>query len=405
MGLTGSATLMLVGLLAVATPVTCLLVWNRLGRRAWLRVSVRAVLLVTSQGLAVLLVGVLVNNYYGFYTSWSELFGHAGLSSTASPVVTHRVDKIYAGTLRRGFHNSHGTVIPWVIPGPTSHIPPQRAFVYLPAAYGNPALSGALFPVVELLDGVPAGPESWTGSLKVKNVLDTRIASGQSEPFIAVMPTQNVELPRDTQCVDVAGGPKVDTYLTRDVRRSVLAGFRATPARDGWALMGYSTGGYCAVNLAMRHPGMFAAAVSLSGYAQPATDPSVGNLFGGSVVLRDHNTPLWEAAHWKGRSLSLLVITSHRDGPSYRDTVKLAAAMHAPLQLSTMVLAVGGHNAGLWTAMEPVAFNWLSQHLLPPLADLVIHGPFLPFHRGPSLHRGPSPASAPSSSPTATKQP
>jgi enterochelin esterase-like enzyme len=382
MALTGAATLILVALLTVVVPVTCLLAWNRLGRRPWLRVSVRVLLLVTSQSLAVLLVALLVNDYYGFYTSWPEVFGHAGLSSTTSPVVTHRVDKTLAGTLRRAYHGGHGTVIPWVIPGPASHIPPQRAFVYLPAAYANPALSNALFPVVELLDGVPGAPDSWTGPLKVKSILDARIASGESEPFIAVMPTQNVELPRDTQCVDVFDGPKVDTYLTHDVRKSVLAGFRATPNRAGWATMGYSTGGYCAVNLAMRHPDMFAAAVSLSGYARPATDPSVGNLFGGSVVLRDRNTPLWEAAHWKGKSLALLVITSHRDGPSYRDTVKLQAAARPPLQMSSILLPVGGHNQHLWTAMEPVAFNWLSQHLLPPLAALVLHGPLRPLHPG-----------------------
>ena len=328
-----------------------------------------------------LLVGLLVNNQYGFYTSWSELFGHSSLTSTAAPVVSHHVDRAYRRQLRAGYARGHGTVIRWVIPGPVSGVPPQLALIYLPAGYGNPSAPDMLFPVVELLDGVPSTPQSWLGPLRLQSILDAQIASGESLPFIAVMPTQNVLLPRDTQCVDVVGGPKVDTYLTRDVRRAVISGFRATSQRAGWALMGYSTGGYCAMNLAMRHTDMFTAAVSLSGYARPATDHSVGNLFGGSNALRERNTPLWEAAHWGRHSLSLLTITSRHDAPSYRDAVRLAAAAHPPLDASTILLGAGGHNAGLWTAMEPAAFNWLSHHLLPPLVGIVI-GRFLPIPPG-----------------------
>lgn len=376
MGVTGSTTLTLSVLLAIACPVTCLLVWNRLGRRAWLRVSVRAFLLVISQATAVLLVALLVNNQYVFYASWAELFGQSSLISSAASVSQHRVDRQYAHQLRRAYLHGHGTVIPWTVPGYASGLPPLHALVYLPAAYGNPALRGVQFPVVELLDGVPGRPESWVGPLKLQGTLDALIANGQSVPFIAVMPTQNVVFPRDTQCVNVVGGPQVDTYLTRDVHRSVLAGLRATPDAVGWALMGYSTGGYCAVNLAMRHPDLFAAAVSLSGYAHPASDPSVGSLFGGSAALLRHNTPVWEAAHWGRRNLSILAVASAPDGVPYRDTLKLAAAARPPLRISTILLAAGGHNTRLWKAMEPVAFNWLSHQLVPPLAGIVIDGRF-----------------------------
>jgi enterochelin esterase-like enzyme len=377
-GLTSPATLVVSALLAIAAPVACLLMWNRLGRRPWLRVSARATLLLLCQASAVLLVGLLVNNEYAFYTSWSELFGKPTLTSSEALVPSRRVDRVYAHQLRAAFRRGKGVVIPWVIPGRSSGLPALPAFVYLPAAYGNPAARATLFPVVELLDGVPGTPRTWLGPLRLKSILDARIASGQSLPFIAVMPTQNVELPRDTQCVNVVGGPKVDTYLTEDVHQSVIAGLRASPGQSGWALMGYSTGGYCAVNLAMRHPDLFSAAVSLSGYAQPATDHSVGDLFGHSVAVRNHNTPLWEAAHWGRDNLSVLAIASRRDGPSFRDTVRLAAEVHAPLRMSTILLGAGGHNAGLWTAMEPVAFNWLSHELTAPLAGIVIEGKFRP---------------------------
>lgn len=43
--------------------------------------------------------------------------------------------------------------------------------------------------------------------------------------------------------------------------------------------MGYSTGGFCAVNLAIRHPDQFSAAVSLSGYFHAVTDNSTGDIY------------------------------------------------------------------------------------------------------------------------------
>jgi hypothetical protein len=65
-GLTSSATLAAVVLLTIAAPVTCLVIWSRLGPRPWVRIGVRAMLLLTCQATAVLLVGLLINNEYGF---------------------------------------------------------------------------------------------------------------------------------------------------------------------------------------------------------------------------------------------------------------------------------------------------------------------------------------------------
>jgi hypothetical protein len=44
-------------------------------------------------------------------------------------------------------------------------------------------------------------------SVGVARVLDGEIKAGRSLTFIAVMPTHDVAGGRDTQCVNVAGGP------------------------------------------------------------------------------------------------------------------------------------------------------------------------------------------------------
>jgi enterochelin esterase-like enzyme len=378
MNLLSSGTIALVAILAVAAPGVCLFMWNRVGGNRIVRIGVRASLLVTCQLLAVLLAGLVLNKSYDFYTSWSELFGKPSLTTGTTSLGSHSADGPYTARLRAAFYAGHGTVIPWTIPGTSSGLPPLHALVYLPAAYGDPAAPDVRYPVVELMDGVPGTPETWLGPLHLQGLLDAQIASWHALPFIAVLPTQNVLAPRDTQCLNVAGGPNVDTYLTVDVHRAVDTGFRAASDAASWGIMGYSTGGYCALNLAMRHPDLYSSAVSISGYARPDIGASPGNLLHGDAALTDANTPLWEARHWGHRSLTILAIASRHDGPSYRDTIGLDAAARPPLRISDILLAKGGHNAHLWLSLEPVAFNWLSQHLRPPLAGVSIRSDLLP---------------------------
>jgi enterochelin esterase-like enzyme len=387
MGLLSGTTIALAGVLALAAPAASLVLWNRLGPHRAVRITVRAVLLLAAQGFAVLFAALLLNKTYDFYTSWPEVFGHPTLTTAASSGRVPRMDRLYEQRLGAAYRAGHGTVLPLAIPGSASGLPPQPALVYLPAAYGNPAARAVTYPVVELLDGLPGNPGSWTGPLQLQSTLDSEIASMQSLPFIAVMPTTNVLSPRDTECVNVVGGPQVDTYLTRDVRAAVLDSVRAETGSRGWGVVGYSSGGYCAVNLAMRHPNLFSAAVSMSGYARPALNRATGPLFGGSRRLRDQNTPLWEARHWRRGGLAILAISSRHDGPSYRDTVALGAAARGQLRITDVLLARGGHNAKLWTAMEPVTFNWLSLRLAPPLAGVTIRSGLEPTTPPPAVRQ------------------
>jgi S-formylglutathione hydrolase FrmB len=143
------------------------------------------------------------------------------------------------------------------------------------------------------------------------------------------------------------------------VHRAVLAGVRAAHDRGGWALLGHSTGDYCALNLALRHPDLLAAAaVAPSGYGYPARDRSTGNRFGGTVAVQNANTPVWTAAHPRGLSRLWLVVTSRQDGGSYRDAVQWTAVAR-PVQVTTVVLPRGGHHAAVWKALQPAAFNRL----------------------------------------------
>lgn len=368
MGLTSTATIVVAALLTAGAIAACFRLPSRTRGPRVVRLASRLGLIVLCQLLAIALTGLAINSRARFFTSWSEVLGRPAVTAAPPPRVVGKLDAVHQRGIQVAFHAGHGTVVQMVIPGTVSGVPPQRALVYLPAAYGDPAAPHAQFPVVQLLTGFPGRPENWTDGLQLQQILDAEIASRRSVPLIAVAPLQNIAMPRDTQCVDVVGGPKADTYLTEDVHRAVTSAFRATPDRSGWALMGYSTGGFCSLNLAMRHPDMFSAAVSLSGYVHPAHDHSTGELFGGSADLANANTPQWRAQHLPPPHISMLVMAGTQDTLPNRDARAFAAVARNPLRVETILFPRGGHNFQFWRATEPYAFAWLSHRLRAPLA-------------------------------------
>jgi enterochelin esterase-like enzyme len=370
--LTGRITLIAAILLALCVPGAAMFSWNRVGRAAtraarygcWIW---RGGVLVASQLAAVILVAVLINDSGRFYSSWLELLGehHTVRTTVAMP---GNQDAALRARLANASAQGHGIVVPIKIPGARSGIGSFSALVYLPAEYGMAQYAHRKFPVLELVAGSPGTPQTWTDSLDVAPILDREIAAGRSIPFIAVMPSQDVAGGRDTQCVNVVGGPAVDTYLSVDVRATITHAYRASAQSTAWAIMGYSSGGFCATNLAMRHPDMFVAAASIAGYARPAHDHQTGELFGHSAALRDQNTPLWRATHLPPPDVALLLVSTAQDPGTDRDAADLAAAARPPLSVTRLSLRHGGHNFEVWRAEEPVAFAWVSTQLVAPLA-------------------------------------
>ena len=367
MALVGTPTVVAVALLVVLITAATILLWNRLP--TVIRWPARALLLVAGQLTAVLLAAVLVNDNFVFYQSWSELFGQHPRQSRPGASVGS-LDARLRPQLYRDFLAGRGTLASLPIAGLRSGVPTHTALVYLPPQYGDPAYADRTFPVVELLSGFPGGPRTWVRQLHVASVLDTLILTGRAAPFIAVIPEQNVAAPRDAECVNVVRGPQVDSYLSDDVRTATVRAFRAAHSGTQWTLMGDSTGGYCAADLAFRHPQLYSAAVSIAGYNAPARDRSTGDLFGGNPQLAHNFSPLWMLQHQRPPNLALLLISSQPDLTARRATEQMVQAVRPPLRLSVLVLPRGGHNFATFAAEIPVGFSWLSRFVAPPLTPL-----------------------------------
>ena len=366
MPLTGNWMLAIAISAAVAAVVAVVFCWDRVSRRPWLRWPARGSMLIACQLTACLVVALFVNDQGLFFTSWSDLFGNGSGTST-SQVRPGAYDPQLAArsTVARG--REQGLVLP--VPIPDASVSRWHyALVYLPPQYFEPAYANRAFPVFELIGGYPGTPHGWTGPLDVQQIADREIAAGRAVPFVAVMPNSNYVPHHDGECINAVGGTQVETTLTVNVRRAMERDFRVSSDRSSWAVAGVSTGGFCALNIAIRHPDMFAAAVSMSGYNRPYVDWTTGALFGHSLAARDANDPLWRFTHLPAPNLALLLASSRQDVTTHVEANELAAAARLPTRVDLLTVPRGGHNFHVWVAMEPTVYDWLSRIVAAPLA-------------------------------------
>jgi enterochelin esterase-like enzyme len=376
--LTGLPFLIVSGLLALGTPVAALRLWTRVRGPVPVKVVQRLGLVLACQVTAVLVTAVAVNDNLALYTSWSDLLG-------ADPGLAAITPDPASGGGPSGSIRSSGTSRPAAGAGSATRVPSEplpgsgrvreetvsgaasgitsRLWILLPKEYGDPVAAQRRYPVVEFFPGYPGTPTTWLHALELQRVMDEEVAAGRVRPFIAVLPTMNVVPGRDTECVDVARGPKVATWLAVDVPRAVESQTRSLPLGVNWGMAGYSTGGFCAVKLLLGYPTTFGSAAVISGYFSPSTGAGLDDLFGGDATLRSANDPMWLLAHRPAPRVNVLTVYSRQDPSTLGPTKAFLAAVRPPLRAEELALTSGGHNTGVWLDVEPQVLQWLSRHL------------------------------------------
>lgn len=332
--------------IAVAAAVALAVWWDR--ANAWVRAALAAGCVLTVAATAALQLNRMVEAY----PSWSALAGvaPAGPAPQPEPAIPARrppADRVGAGAL-----------ISFRVAGRASGLD-LPMFVYLPPGYERERQ--LRYPVIEAAHGYPGTPRAWIRRLDIKAYLDREITAGRMAPTVVLMPYQTPAQLRDTECTDLIGGPRAETFLTRDVPAYARAHLRVHTDRAAWGLIGYSAGGYCATNLLLRHPGEYAAAAGLSGYATPGI--AVGD---GSEMTTNNDT--WRLTHLPQPPVSLYLAWANDDVGARRNALRLIGLAHPPLTVTTAVLARGGHSDAAWQEMEAPAFDWLSAHLTRPAA-------------------------------------
>jgi enterochelin esterase-like enzyme len=354
--------------------------WLVIAKRVALRVVAACLAFVVAANFGIL----LVNKYFSYYTTWgAAIADFSNPSPNSGPQVS-------VGSMLVGDHSSafdarsvylklalqQGYTLHVAVTGKLSHIT-RSVYVYLPPQYFQPQYKSYRFPVIELIHGQPGEPQDWINVVGVQVVLDNLVNSGRAKPAVLVMPDANGGNTISLQCLNQVGGPQDLTYLAKDVPEAISHMLRVQKPGIGWGVAGYSEGGFCAANMALRFRYRYGAAASLSGYFVPfdnqlANPARMVSPFGNNAKLRAENTPVDEV-----RALAPgAVLPQFWLGAGKGDNLDVANATYFAQELQLhqagvpLVLTPGsGHTMATWHAEVPPMLSWMTNTLVTAIAN------------------------------------
>ena len=340
--------------------------WDRWRRkRLW-----RSVNVLLAVWLVVLSTAMAGNQIGGFFPTLGALFGtgaYAGGADAEAADNGEDLAKLRDVGITHG-KQGHGTIVHMKVTGRRTQLT-RDVTVYLPPQYFEAGYRELKFPVIEWIPNYPSGPEVATSGYELPARLDAAIAKHTLPPVVVVIPdpTGVPKVGHDTECVDEVDGSANDTYLTADLRDWALQKLGAAEGRDSWTIAGWSSGGYCALNLATRHPQWYGQAVSVSGYDRAQVDGETENLFKGRRDIEDaNNVGLTLTRH--PAPLDLLVIAGEKEKNESHVVDVICAAAQPPARVWWWKIPDAGHNMNTFKAQLPDILNWIGAHTAPPSA-------------------------------------
>ncbi|MER5638540.1 alpha/beta hydrolase-fold protein [Kitasatospora sp. NPDC002227] len=242
-----------------------------------------------------------------------------------------------------------------------------KVWVWLPPEYNDPKYAKYGFPVLTLYaGGQSAGYNTWTDNqLPIQEADAAKSKDGSAHPFIMIMPVQNLDSneSKALECSDIPGQPKMETWMAEDIPDFVRANFRTVKGRDGWGVMGASTGAFCSAKLAMRHPEVFKAAVPIDGYFNPDSP-----LWKGHENERLANSPDILVSQSKA-DVRMLATSGGANAYETKLVKTWVAKAAAPLTIDYYEQPGGKHLTSDFKKMIPNTLEWLTKNLSGPQTD------------------------------------
>lgn len=271
-----------------------------------------------------------------------------------------------AANLSKSRDTTAGPIMMTKLTGAKSGVTGQ-VWVWLPPEYNDPKYAKTGFPVLTLFAGGQSnGYNTWTDNqLPIQEENERLVKEGKSHPFIMVMPVQNFngDEKNALDCSDIPGQPKMGTWMAEDIPDFVRANFRTVKGRDGWGVMGASTGGFCSAKLALQYPQVYKAAVPIDGYFIPDS-----GLWKGHDTERAANNP--DVLVAEGKAEVNMLVTAGGANPYETKVVKSWVAKAAPpVKIEYYEQPGGKHLTSDFKKMIPDTLVWLTAHLAPPAAD------------------------------------
>jgi S-formylglutathione hydrolase FrmB len=227
-----------------------------------------------------LCAALVVDSWTGYLptlgAAWNRAAGVSPSSYVDEPTVWNMV--------RHKQKPAHGTIVTVQIPADASGFRHRIELVYLPPAWfvSDPPPQ---LPAVVMVDGEFGNPTDWPTTGGAQHTADEFAAAHGGNAPILVFVDISGEFSNDTECVNGVRGNAAD-HLTKDVVPYIVSHFGVSPAPERWGMVGWSSGGTCALLTTVMHPEEFSTFVDIDGLMGPnvgSEQQTTARLFGGDA--------------------------------------------------------------------------------------------------------------------------
>ncbi|MDX3188690.1 alpha/beta hydrolase-fold protein [Streptomyces sp. MN03-5084-2B] len=358
-------TMIIVVAVTILAIVAIPLFWERWKRK----LLGRSVTILAAVVSIVVTTGLTGNMIGGFFPTLGSLLGtgvYAANSIDAETAGNDENPEVVRDVGAARAKEGKGTVVNKKVTGRRTKLV-RDVTLYLPPQYFDPAYKHLKFPAIEWIPNYPSGPEVVTDGYKLPEQLDAAIAKHVLPPVVVLMPdpTGVPKLGHDTECVDEVNGTANDTYLTADLREFAIQKLGVAADRKAWTIAGWSSGGYCAMNLVTRHPQWYGQAVSVSGYDRAQMDAETENLYKGRQDVDDANN-VGITVRLHPSPVDILAIWGENEKFESAANELIRAGVRSPVRFSSWKVADAGHNMNTFKSQIPEILTWIGAHTTSP---------------------------------------
>jgi S-formylglutathione hydrolase FrmB len=348
-----------VALLALVTAAFRFTMVTGWWRRALMPVSVAVVMLSCLSG---------VNLSFGAYPTVRALLANQLERQVSLDQVNGPADLVSGQPLARAWHRpdalaDHGAVATVEIPGTASGFHGRPALIYLPPAYLTSPR--AKLPVLVLLTGQPGSPRDWFTGGQLAARMDRFAALHDGLAPVVVVPDMLGSQMSNPLCLDSRIG-NAATYVDTDVPAWIRATLHIDPDPGRWAVGGFSSGGTCALQAAVRSPGVYPTLLDISGQDEAtlgSRSRTAGEAFGGNEAALAAVEPIAQLASRKLPASAAMVVAGDHDNvylPQQRRVADALGGAGVDVQLVTLH---GGHSWSVWGPAIDRALPWLADRM------------------------------------------